>query len=273
MTLEYTINIAATAPAFNLLYRPNTIIQGTDLPNLDDGTDATDGLIIWGSNPGGISETGSSSPSVDTLAATNPTNDGATLNGNLTSIVGYSAVSVYFEYGLTSSMTSSTSPQNETTAPAAFSETLITLSPGLTYYFEAVCLYGPSLKAYGSVLTFDTVGNPAPTAPSSGSKGSITLGEGNTYQKMLGPTLSGILDTMGGWFGTDGHGMGGALVFIILCAIMISLSRIGYPVAGIALGFPIQLAAAWVGLWDWAFVGVTVFIFALVWAYQMWFDR
>ena len=65
---------------------------------------------------------------------------------------------------------------------------------------------------------------------------------------MLGPTLSGALDTMGGWFGTDGRGMGGAIIFIILCAIMIALSRIGYPIAGIALGFPIQLG----GCLDWS---------------------
>ena len=57
LTLDNTINIAATAPAFNLLYQPNTIIQGTDLPNLDDDTHATDGLITWGTCPSGTTTT------------------------------------------------------------------------------------------------------------------------------------------------------------------------------------------------------------------------
>jgi hypothetical protein len=169
-------------------------------------------------------------------------------------------------------VTLSTTPQTETVA-GVFHYDVTSLQSGITYYFKACVTFGSGSEVDGSMLTFDTAAAPAPTAPSSGSEGDIKLGQGDTYQKMLGPTLSGILDTMGGWFGTDGHGMGGAIIFIILCAIMIALSRIGYPLAGIALGFPIQLGAAWVGLWDWAFVGVTVFIFALIWAYQTWFDR
>ena len=148
-----------------LQYQPNTIIQGTDLPNLDDNTGATDGVITWGTAPSGITASVLESPNITTLAATNLTSTGATLNGNLVSRGDYSTVSVYFKYGLTSSMTSSTSPQNVANAPSSFSETLITLSPGLTYYFEAVCLYGNSLEADGNMLTFDTIGNPAPSAP------------------------------------------------------------------------------------------------------------
>ena len=40
-----------------LQYQPNTIIQGTDLPNLDDGTHATDGVITWGTALSGITTT------------------------------------------------------------------------------------------------------------------------------------------------------------------------------------------------------------------------
>jgi len=66
MTLEHTI-IASTTPDFNLLYQPNTIIQGTDLPNLDDDTHATDGVITWGSNPSGETATvGSFQPTTPT---------------------------------------------------------------------------------------------------------------------------------------------------------------------------------------------------------------
>ena len=211
-------------------------------------------------------------PSITTLAATGIDTSSGTLNGQLDGLGGFSTCNVFFRYGTTSSMTLSTTPQTETVA-GVFHYDVTSLQSGITYYFEACATYNSGSEVDGSMLTFDTAAAPAPTAPSPDSQGSITLGEGDTYQKMLGPTLSGALDTMGSWFGTDGRGMGGAIVFIILCGIMIALSRIGYPLAGIGLGFPLQLGAAYVGLWDWAFVGVTVFIFALIWAYQTWFDR
>ena len=40
-----------------LKYQPTDIIQGTDLPNLDDNTGATDGVITWGTTPSGTTTT------------------------------------------------------------------------------------------------------------------------------------------------------------------------------------------------------------------------
>ena len=40
-----------------LKFQPNTIIQGTVLPNLDDGTHATDGVIHWGTALSGVTTT------------------------------------------------------------------------------------------------------------------------------------------------------------------------------------------------------------------------
>jgi len=44
-------------PTELLKYQPNTIISGTDLPNLDDNTGDTDGAITWGTGPSGTSST------------------------------------------------------------------------------------------------------------------------------------------------------------------------------------------------------------------------
>jgi len=130
---------------------------------------------------------------------------------------------------------------------------------------------GPGSPVYGIDKTFDTLALDKPIAPSA--PGSITLGKGNTYQKMLGPTLSGALDACGRAFGTDGKGFGGGLTFIVCCLILIFCSARGYPVAGLAIGYPLQLASAWVGLWDWAFVGVVTFILALIWVKATWLDK
>jgi hypothetical protein len=256
-----------------LKYQPNNIISGTVLPDLDTGDGTQNGIITFGSNPVGITETNTSPPGVDTLDVTSITTISAALSGNLTSIGGYSSVSVYFEYGLTSGMTLSTSPEAKTSAPAPFNYTVISLWPGETYYFRSVCLYGTNLKAYGSMLTFDTVAMEKPTAPANPTNNQIKLGQGQTYQTRLGPTLSGWLDTAGTWVGTDGRGFGGGLTFVALAVIMLILSARGYPVAGLALGYPLQLAAAWCGVWDWAFVGVTTFIFALIWVKSEWIDK
>ena len=49
--------VLSANPINVLQYQPNTIIQGTDLPNLDDGTHATDGVITWGTALSGITTT------------------------------------------------------------------------------------------------------------------------------------------------------------------------------------------------------------------------
>jgi hypothetical protein len=68
--LTEVASLTLTGPSYNidygvlsanpinvLQYQPNTIIQGTDLPNLDDGTHATDGVITWGTALSGITTT------------------------------------------------------------------------------------------------------------------------------------------------------------------------------------------------------------------------
>jgi hypothetical protein len=85
--------------------------------------------------------------------------------------------------------------------------------------------------------------------------------------------VAGWLDSLGSLFGTDGKGFGGGLTFILIVIIMIFLSARGYPVGGLCLSYPLMLGSAWVGLWDWAFVGVITFLLATVWIYKTWFEK
>ena len=90
---------------------------------------------------------------VTTSAATTVTATGATLNGDLTNLGPNTSVNVYFRYGQTGSMLSSTSTQART-ATGAFTATLTGLLSSTTYYFQAVAI--GSTTVYGSILTFNT---------------------------------------------------------------------------------------------------------------------
>jgi len=232
-------------------------------------------ILSYGT-PASFTTGGVGAPTVTTMTYSNLTQTSATINlswniGNQTSVI------VQFQWGLTTAYGQVTNPQTETTATGAWSYALdstngIILNGGVTYHYQAILSYdGPGSPVYGIDKTFDTLALDKPIAPSA--PGSITLGKGNTYQKMLGPTLSGALDACGRAFGTDGKGFGGGLTFIVCCLILIFCSARGYPVAGLAIGYPLQLASAWVGLWDWAFVGVVTFILALIWVKATWLDK
>jgi hypothetical protein len=103
-----SFNIAYGALSGNptevLKYQPNTIITGTDLPNLDDGTGDTDGVITWGTAPSGTTTTFGSFMPVTTATAPiggsggNPTSQyssgmpSLTSEGNFSNIPGASVV-------------------------------------------------------------------------------------------------------------------------------------------------------------------------------------
>ena len=256
-----------------LLYQPNTIISGTTLPDRETGDGSQDGTITWGSNPAGIAAISKNVPSVTTNAATDKDLTSATLNGNLDTLGDYLACEVFFHYGPTSAMLLQTTPETKTTAPISFYKTIINLSPGRTYYFKATARLDSGNEIDGNTLTFDTMGAQKPTSPTNPTTSSVNLGKGQTYVTRLGPKLSGWFDSAGVVFGTDGKGFGGGLTFLILVIILLACSAKGYPIAGLAIGYPLQLGSAWCGLWDWIWVGVVTFILALVWVYKTWLEK
>jgi phosphodiesterase/alkaline phosphatase D-like protein len=92
-------------------------------------------------------------PSVTTTAATGIGDTAATLNGSLTGLGTASSVDVSFEWGLTASYGSTTTPQTMTDQ-GAFSAPLSGLAPGTTYHFRAKVV-GDS-TSHGSDRTFAT---------------------------------------------------------------------------------------------------------------------
>jgi hypothetical protein len=105
---------------------------------------AKDNLEGWSAegHPGGVyylKKVGSTitSPSVSTSSATNVGSNQATLNGQLTSMGGASSVTVYFEYGSTTSL-GYTTPSQSRSSTGSFSVTLTGGTPGTKYYYRAV---------------------------------------------------------------------------------------------------------------------------------------
>lgn len=94
-------------------------------------------------------------PTVTTDAASNVTSDSATLNGVLTSLGNASSVDVSFEWGLTTSYGSETTPQTMT-ATGAFSYSISGLDPDTTYHFRAKAVGNGT--AFGDDVTFETAG-------------------------------------------------------------------------------------------------------------------
>ncbi len=122
-------------------------------------------------------------PSVTTNAATNVTTDSATLNGNLDSLGTAPWVLVSFEWGLTTSYGSETTPGNFT-ATGPFTDNLSGLSPGTTYHFRA--------KAVGDGTTYGQDGNfTTSTTPPSVTTNAAT----NVTTDSA--TLNGNLDSLG----------------------------------------------------------------------------
>lgn len=90
---------------------------------------------------------------VSTLAATDVTPTSATLNGELTSLGGYSTVDVHFEWRAAGSGTWLETTPETLIAIGLFSAGLVSLVSGTTYEFRSVVVFG-SEEAYGSVLSF-----------------------------------------------------------------------------------------------------------------------
>lgn len=209
---------------------------------------------------------------VVTGSATNISSISAIINGELTDIAGYSSVTVWFKYGLTNPPVTTTTPETLNDV-GTFDAQLLDLRAGRTYYYQARVMYGSSVESYGDIETFDTVAAIRPTAPAGGDDSRIKIGRGQTYVTRLGPTVAGWLDSAGSLFGTGGVGFGGGLTLLICLVIILGCSRKGYPIAGLSFSLPVQIGSAYVGLWQWAFVGVIIFILALAGVKKMWLDK
>ena len=126
---------------------------------------------VYGSNKSFTTQTGSLA--VTTGSATTISANGATLNGTLTSLGGASSVNVYFQYGLTSSYTNSTSTITMT-SPGSFSIPISGLSASTIYHFRAITSGG---SATGSDVTFTTLsGSGGDTTPPNQFYGYVYIG-------------------------------------------------------------------------------------------------
>jgi len=96
------------------------------------------------------------SPTVETLAATNVTTTGATLNGRVTSMGSAASVSPYFEYGIATSY-GSTRSADVLSSAGNFSAVISGLLPNTTYHFRAQLAL---VSLPGIDLTFTTLPPP-----------------------------------------------------------------------------------------------------------------
>jgi len=102
--------------------------------------------------------TPSSPVSLSTSTASSISTTAATLNAYVNSLGGQRSVQVYFNYGKTMDFGSAASPQT-VTSPSAVSYQIMGLTPGATYYFQAVAQTPDNLKVYGATEVFSTVSN------------------------------------------------------------------------------------------------------------------
>ncbi len=102
--------------------------------------------------------TPSSPVSLTTSAASSISTTAATLNAYVNSLGGQRSVQVYFNYGKTLDFGSVAAPQT-VTSPGTVSYQIMGLTPGATYYFQAVAQTPDNLKVYGSTEIFSTVSN------------------------------------------------------------------------------------------------------------------
>ena len=102
--------------------------------------------------------TPSSPVSVTTGAASGISTTSATLNAYVNSLGGQRSVQVYFNYGKSTDFGSVAASQT-VTSPGTVSYQIVGLTPGATYYFQAVAQTQENLKVYGSTNTFSTVSN------------------------------------------------------------------------------------------------------------------
>ena len=129
------------------------------------------GITVYG-NPLTFT-TGTTRLTLQTNDATAVAANSATLNGYLSDLGTSTSAQVYFQYGTTLALTSTT-PPSTLTAPSAFSFPLSGLLANTTYYFRAVAQAGGT-TAYGTVKSFTTeVGNLSVTTGGATAIGSTT---------------------------------------------------------------------------------------------------
>jgi len=139
-------------------WTPEFYITGSDGQSVTfkvGTTDAPQSTVFTGGTPTRVNlAISTTSLSVSTGAATSIGSSIATLNGTLSNMGGLSPVNVYFNYGTVPTYGSTTSAQSRTST-GAFTADLTSLTPGTTYYFQAVANSG-STTVYGSQLTLTT---------------------------------------------------------------------------------------------------------------------
>ena len=94
-------------------------------------------------------------PTITTSSATSIVGSGATLQGTLNSLGGFSPVYVYFQYGLTTSYGNSTAEQTKT-AIGIFNQPISGLTSNTLYHFRTIVRYRTSSYVYGNDITFTT---------------------------------------------------------------------------------------------------------------------
>jgi len=102
--------------------------------------------------------TPSSPVSISTSAASGISTTAATLNAYVNSLGGQRSVQVYFNFGKGLDFGSVAASQT-VTSPGAVSYQIMGLTPGNTYYFQAVARTPDNLKVYGATEIFSTVSN------------------------------------------------------------------------------------------------------------------
>jgi len=102
--------------------------------------------------------TPSSPVSITTGAASSISTTAATLNAYVNSLGGQRSIQVYFNFGKTMDFGSVAAAQT-VTSPGTVSYQIMGLTPGKTYYFQAVAQTPENLKVYGATEIFSTVSN------------------------------------------------------------------------------------------------------------------
>ena len=117
----------------------------------------SNGYNVYGQNS--TFHTTSSSPvSLSTGAASGISTTAATLNAYVNSLGGQRSAQVYFNFGKSMDFGSVAAPQT-VTSPGTVSYQIVGLTPGATYYFQAVAQTPDNLKTYGATELFSTVSN------------------------------------------------------------------------------------------------------------------
>jgi hypothetical protein len=174
-TAYYTIasGSTGTTPTLNTAYYLAPFVVSASAGTFTVEAAVYDSVNGWSSMPtatfmvslssGG---SGSSTPSIQTEAATSITATSAVLNGDVTSNNGYTVTDYGFLWGTSSSSLTNTLDVGANNNNGVFTDTLSNLTAGTTYYFEAYATnsYG---TADGAVMSFATTSSQTttPTTP------------------------------------------------------------------------------------------------------------